>query len=301
MWLCSSSTSIIKDRDLSAHLNILTIRQINPFGVHPAAGLPPGPRSLAPDSLVSIYGQNLTCGKAVPTVTDPKVTYDKDAPTRSASYPWPVQLEGTVVTLSNIGDDWTTTAFVTTLPCPVSYVSPTQINAKLPADLLPRIYYLWVATLPHDSVSGAQKRAEDNVPILIEPIAPALFTLEGNTAAALHANYQAVSAAYPAAAGESISLYATGLGAVTLHNGLKTADATPQIFIDRLPAKVTFAGRAPGYEGLDQINVEVPAGVHRGGSVVVELTMSAPECPTGPRGACRTITRWSNNVLFPIH
>src|SRR6516164_7237512 len=27
MWLCSSSTSIIEDRDLSAHLNILTIRR----------------------------------------------------------------------------------------------------------------------------------------------------------------------------------------------------------------------------------------------------------------------------------
>jgi hypothetical protein len=26
LWLCSSSTSIIEDRDLSAHLNILTIR-----------------------------------------------------------------------------------------------------------------------------------------------------------------------------------------------------------------------------------------------------------------------------------
>jgi hypothetical protein len=29
MWLCSSSTSIIEDRDLSAHLHILTIR--SPF------------------------------------------------------------------------------------------------------------------------------------------------------------------------------------------------------------------------------------------------------------------------------
>jgi len=28
MWLCSSSTSIIEDRDLSAHLNILTIRSL---------------------------------------------------------------------------------------------------------------------------------------------------------------------------------------------------------------------------------------------------------------------------------
>src|SRR6516162_2060022 len=30
MWLCSSSTSIIEDRDLSAHLNILTIRDRRP-------------------------------------------------------------------------------------------------------------------------------------------------------------------------------------------------------------------------------------------------------------------------------
>jgi hypothetical protein len=29
MWLCSSSTSIIEDRDLSAHLNILTIRYVD--------------------------------------------------------------------------------------------------------------------------------------------------------------------------------------------------------------------------------------------------------------------------------
>jgi len=36
MWLCSSSTSIIEDRDLSAHLNILTIRgglSRNPWSV----------------------------------------------------------------------------------------------------------------------------------------------------------------------------------------------------------------------------------------------------------------------------
>ena len=67
-----------------------------------------------------------------------------------------------------------------------------------------------------------------------------------------------MSDSYPAAAGETIALYASGLGAATSSNGLQVANATPQIFIDRLPAKVIFAGRAPGYAGLDQINVQVP-------------------------------------------
>jgi uncharacterized protein (TIGR03437 family) len=143
-------------------------------------------------------------------------------------------------------------------------------------------------------------RARDLTPILIEPVAPALFALARNSAAALHDNYQVVSTSYPAAAGETIALYATGLGAVTSSNGLQVANATPQVYIDRLPAKVTFAGRAPGFQGLDQINVQVPAGVHRGMSVIIELTSSAPECSVSPK-ACSTITRWSNTVLLPIN
>jgi len=39
MWLCSSSTSIIKDRDPSTHLNILTTRQV-PKGQIPPLALP---------------------------------------------------------------------------------------------------------------------------------------------------------------------------------------------------------------------------------------------------------------------
>jgi uncharacterized protein (TIGR03437 family) len=39
--------------------------------------------------------------------------------------------------------------------------------------------------------------------------------------------------------------------------------------MDGQAAKVAFAGRAPGYEGLDQINVQIPAGVRHGTSVPV--------------------------------
>jgi uncharacterized protein (TIGR03437 family) len=34
---------------------------------------------------------------------------------------------------------------------------------------------------------------------------------------------------------------------------------------------VSFAGRAPGFQGLDQINVQVPAGVHHNTTVPVTV------------------------------
>ena len=68
----------------------------------------------------------------------------------------------------------------------------------------------------------------------------------------------------PAPIGEIVSLFATGLGAVTARNGLQVANAIPTVGIDFQMAVVSFAGRARGFQGLDQINVQVPAGVRRG-------------------------------------
>src|SRR5262249_37732385 len=147
--------------------------------------------------------------------------------------------------------------------CPISYVSPTQVNAKLPASLTPGWHYLQL---------GISNQQKDFVPFMVEAIVPALFTLAGNTAAAQHSNYQVVSTSYPAAAGEIISLYATGLGATTLRNGLQVANSIPQVFIDGLAAKVMYAGRAYGYEGLDQINIQVPANIHHTTNVSVVIT-----------------------------
>jgi uncharacterized protein (TIGR03437 family) len=102
-------------------------------------------------------------------------------------------------------------------------------------------------------------QGQHTVNIMLEPAVPTLFNTKGY-AAALHANYQPVSAQNPAKIGEPISLFATGLGAVTIRNGLQVANIAPTVLIGGQPAAVSFAGRAPGYQGLDQINVQVPAG-----------------------------------------
>jgi uncharacterized protein (TIGR03437 family) len=69
-----------------------------------------------------------------------------------------------------------------------------------------------------------------------------------------------------ARAGDSITLYGVGFGTVTpdipagqivqQNNALQSAF---QIFFAGTPATVTYAGFAPGYVGLYQINVTVPS------------------------------------------
>ncbi len=86
--------------------------------------------------------------------------------------------------------------------------------------------------------------------------------------AAVHGDGSAVSAADPAVAGETISLYATGLGAVNANLPLGAAGPTdptaataalPQVLLGGVPLTVAFSGLAPGYVGLYQVNASVPS------------------------------------------
>lgn len=121
---------------------------------------------------------------------------------------------------------------------PITYAGDNQINTLLPGDVS------GLAKLKVTSSQGAQ-----TVNVVMEPAAPAIFTKDGSgtgTAAAIRD-------------GSHLSLYLTGLG---------VEPNTPLAFLDGQPLGVTYSGPAPGFNGLDQINVELPPAPATGNVVV---------------------------------
>jgi uncharacterized protein (TIGR03437 family) len=90
---------------------------------------------------------------------------------------------------------------------------------------------------------------------------------------------------YPVAAiprGQAAFFYVTGLGAltppvndgdggldppVTVHNAV----ATPTVLVDGIIAEVDYAGQAPGYPGVNQINIVIPANASVGNAVTLQV------------------------------
>lgn len=136
-------------------------------------------------------------------------------------------------------------------PIPVYYNSDTQINAYLPptlAGLVP------LQVLEHDG--------ENTVNIYLDAAAPAIFTQDSSgtgPASALKASDQSlVTAANPLHLGDTVELYATGLGLTSPSNGFDVAIEQPSVTVGGIACPVTFAGAAPNYTGLDQINCSIP-------------------------------------------
>ncbi len=67
---------------------------------------------------------------------------------------------------------------------------------------------------------------------------------------------------------------ADGSGTCTASNGLCPANLTPSVLIGGITAQVSFAGQAPGFPGVYQINIMIPQNAPTGNSVSLIMKSS---------------------------
>jgi len=169
---------------------------------------------------------------------------------------------------------------------PLFFASTGQVNFQVPWELAGQTQTT-IAAAFNGQIGAAQT-------LSLAPFAPGIFSMssQGNgQGAILDASYHLVDSSNPAAAGSTVQIFCTGLGAVTNQppTGSPAGDTplsetaiTPTVIIGGAPAQVTFSGLAPGYAGLYQVNVQVPAGL--------AATNAAPVAISGAGAASNTVT-----------
>lgn len=185
--------------------------------------------AVAPGSLATVVGTGLA-----PTTGS------------AASLPLPTTLNGVSVTLGG-------------RPARLSYISPTQINFQVPAATPAGPANLAV------TVNGA---ASNSFLVTVTAAAPGVFQYGANRGVVQNQDFSLNTAANPAAAGASIIVYLTGIGATNpaVADGVAAPSgplATPLVpgtaTVGGVNAPVQFLGLTPGSVGLAQANLQVPA------------------------------------------
>lgn len=171
-------------------------------------------------------------------------------------------------------------------PAFVSYISPTQVNALLPNDVPLGTQSVVVRSALGEG-GGAVLSVNATAPGFL---APATFRLQNQQhLAALFADGKSWVLprgavpdldSRPAIPGDKLTTYAIGLGPVSsglqpgvLATGPQGIIGSLQIFVANLPASVDYAGLAPGFVGLYQVNFTVPQ-VSPGPAVPLEFRLN---------------------------
>jgi uncharacterized protein (TIGR03437 family) len=195
---------------------------------------------VAPGSLVAIFGTGLAAGTAPASVV-----------------PLPLSLGQTGVTFNGVS-------------APLFFVSAGQINAQVPFTVAAGTASVQVTR------SGASSAPAN---IGITPYSPGIFAMDqAGGAAVFHADFTQVTTAAPAHAGETVVLYATGLGplvgAVTSGAAASamSTTSTPVVTVGNARATVAYAGLARGLVGVYQVNFMVPGGLSPGNQPI-QLTI----------------------------
>jgi adhesin/invasin len=162
-------------------------------------------------------------------------------------------------------------------PLPILYTSSGQMNVQVPYSVpLNTQYQLSV-------VSGTSLSVPQT--LTVAAAVPGIFTVnEQGSGQGVIVKSDGLTLAQPgtpAAIGETITIYCTGLGKV---NPAATEGAPPTTAattvspvtatIGGVNAAVAYAGVTPGFPGLYQVNAVVPKGITVGDNVQVQLSIA---------------------------
>jgi uncharacterized protein (TIGR03437 family) len=216
-------------------------------GMTSAAGFAPAP--LAPGSIASVFG-----------------SFALDPPAKAAGAPLPTTLSGLSIQFQSGSG----------IAAPLFYASAGQVNLQIPWELTGE------ASVPVSAMlNGKSGQAQT---LTLTAFAPGIFIVNSyGQGAIVDSSYRLVDSSNPAAAGDNIQIFCTGLGAVTnppatgsraSDTTLSVTTTTPTVMIGGVPATVLFSGLAPGAVGEYQVNVQVPTGVTPGPAVPVTISMA---------------------------
>jgi uncharacterized protein (TIGR03437 family) len=170
------------------------------------------------------------------------------------------------------------------IAAPMIYAAKNQVSAVVPYEIAGQS-----STQVQVEYNGIRSVAV-TVPVL--PAVPGILTANSSgtgQAVAVNQDGSLNSAANPAARGSVVILYATGEGQrnpAGLTGVPAPANASPvmspaTLTVGGAAATLGYAASAPGFIGLMQINLTVPAATTTGASVPVVLTIGTAQSPSG--------------------
>jgi uncharacterized protein (TIGR03437 family) len=208
--------------------------------------------TIAPGALISIYGSNFG-----------------GATNMAPSVPWPALLGNTQVLLGG-------------RPMPLYFVSNQQIDAVVPYDIAPNSAQ---QVIVQNGTAYSQPET-----VNVGAAQPGVFTQDQSgtgPGAILGQKPGGIAAlntaANPASVGDALLIFCTGLGTVSppvpagaaaSSSALSYTDNQVTVTVGGKDGQVLFAGLAPGWVALYQVNVLVPPGVTAGPSVPVMVTLA---------------------------
>jgi uncharacterized protein (TIGR03437 family) len=230
---------------------------VDPTGIVNAASFAPFTEGISDGEFLTAYGTNLAPSSCAPCIVS-TADFDKNNA-------YPTTFQGVQVLINGV------------VNAPIYFVAPGQIAFIVPADTPQPLASIQVIN------NGVASNAVDAV---VNPTTPGIYTAPEGVGYGRIVDItsgQVLNASTPAQPGDTIEVYATGLGtayppvadgAAPPSSPLSKTVNTITAFVGGTAATVGFAGLAPTLAGLYQVNVTIPTGLASG---VYTLDIAGPD------------------------